>query len=307
MTLPRVFAGAGATLLLVIVLLVVTGRIAPATCTTTKGVVARTAPALERGFEIADLQMSCDPTGSESTIADITLTRATAYGSRLQLATAVGAALAAAGWTPRYEPTSDGIRDLGFRDGYTASVRIMRIAPPLATIAISGPKQGLDPGLWRIAGERQEHSMSSAQRLRFLTFTAFLPRFVPRGFDAWDLTVSPDLDVAQSDLTVTGGLTPSLRSEALPPDYDPRRCDTLNIAPTNEDCRRWGTTPAGIAVYIPRDRAQPDRLGRSPAAVVGDTLVTLLDGHDAGARPPISRADVLRIFGSLRPLNTPAR
>jgi hypothetical protein len=69
----------------------------------------------------------------------------------------------------------------------------------------------------------------------------------------------------------------------------------------------WGTTASGIDVYIARDPGQRDGLGRTPVAVVGDTLVTLEQGHDEELRPQISRASVLRIFGSLRALNRPAR
>jgi hypothetical protein len=150
--------------------------------------------------------------------------------------------------------------------------------------------------------------MTRAQRLRFVTVPAFVPRFVPPGFSAWGAPDVIDLDDVASDLGGgTGSVAPSLRSQAPPAGYTARECDPFAALAMGDRCVLWGTTPSGIAVRIARDEIAADGLGTNPTAFVDGTVVSLLYGHNHRyVGPRITRADVLRIFDSLRADNTPA-
>ncbi|MEA2156691.1 MAG: hypothetical protein QOE11_2831 [Solirubrobacteraceae bacterium] len=291
-------------------------------CTTTRVVLAKTVPVLEQRFDVVALQRTCEAIESLSDGAEIALAGRRPYTSRHELAAAVTAQLGRAGWTTRA-----GSSRLAFRDGrtrYTASVRVHTIAPALAFVNLQDPAfNNRDPRSGHVDGDVPQRELTTSQQLRYLTFTAYTPRFVPRGYSNWAPATVPFHDFADVDVDLTENRTapaaprpdnepvpdpaptPSLRSIPRPGDWSSRKCDAFTAG--DAVCRLWGTTTSGIKVYIPRDAETRDGLGENPTALVDGTVVVLYEGHAQSLRPAISRADVLRIFDSLRALNTPAR
>jgi hypothetical protein len=281
-------------------------------CTTTKVVVARTVPALERAFDLAEFTRDCDPVENGTDGARLTLTSARDYSSRARLDAAVRAALARAGWSER------GGR-LGRREGdrrYTATVRVQARAPALAFVEIASAVPGAaDVSVKKVRGAVAERALPEPERLRYVTFSAFAPRFVPPGYARWKAPVVSDARtyaqttaelVPRKALVRTGSAPPSLDAAAVPAGWRPQRCDAADTEPRG--CVALGTTRSGIAVYVARDDHYADGLGEHPQAVVRGTLVTLHAGHNVRAEwPAIGRADVLRIFDSLRAHNAPAK
>ncbi|MEA2156690.1 MAG: hypothetical protein QOE11_2830 [Solirubrobacteraceae bacterium] len=309
--LGRIVLGVLAAGLLATVILVATGQIAPVECRTTQTLVARTAPALERRFQLAELHVACNPLAPDpGDLVEMTLTAPTAYATPTRLRSAIRARLTAMGWRPA-RATGARARDLAIRqDGYryTATVAVKRISPPLAFVKLFADKGHLDMSLWRVKGRRHDHYMTQTQQLRFLPATAFLPAFVPPGYSRWDPLVVSSFDDASSNLISArhfapdlAHVMPQLRTGLRPPGDHRRPCEP-------HECVPWGRTRAGIEVYIQRDKEAADGLGDTAAAVVDGSLFELMYIHNRpDLRPPVSPADVLRIFDSLKPQNTPAR
>lgn len=282
---------------------------APNFCATTKTVVARAVPVLDKRFVVASLTYECRGpiAGVEYDSAQLGLTSGRSDWSRTSLLAAVRADLRRAGWASR-----QGRRDLVRRENttsYTASVTVSSSAPALVIVDLVNRRPASGVSLRKVSGERPEKRMSDAQRLRFVTVDAFVPGAVPRGYSAWGPPSAVDFQDVETNLTGGDGrVKPSLRSTAMPADYTTRECDLFAARTRGDRCVRWAQTPSGTAIYIARDDSTADGLASNPSAVVSGTLVTLLYAHNHRyVRPALSRTDVVEIFDSLRSRNSPAR
>jgi hypothetical protein len=125
-------------------------------CTTTRVVLARTVPVLERGFDVVELERNCEVFESSDDSASLALAGNRDYPSRAQLVTAVAAQLRRAGWR-----SSPGSAHLAFRDGrtrYVASVTAHSVAPSLAFIKrLPGARR-------RHRGRPREHADGARRR-----------------------------------------------------------------------------------------------------------------------------------------------
>jgi hypothetical protein len=283
------------------------GGLDVALCTTTKRVVAKTVPELEKRFDLVELTYGCDPVETVFDGVRIAIAGTTDYPSRAQLADAVRTRLESAGWTARA-----GSRELTLRQSgksFTANVAIHSTAPALAFVALANDHPSLATGIRKVKGAVAERHLTGAQRLRYLTFRAFVPRVVPAGYRAWTgAEVLDEFDDTQSSLVGGRGIELILQSRPLPSDYTTRNCEAAPGPPPLKGCVLWATTPAGTKVYLASDSSAPDGLEDTPIAVVDGTLAELVYGHGhPDVKPAISKADVLRIFDSLRSRNTPAK
>lgn len=281
-------------------------RVDPGSCTTTKAVVADTVPVLEHRFQLVELTYACHgPLGSIAYDgASISLT-APAGRRSARLARDVRAQLDHAGWTASHG-SARLVRHRG-HTSYSASVAVNSTAPALAIVTLLNARPSFDTSIEHVKGALAAKALSDRQKLRYVTVSAFVPRFVPAGYARWeDPRVLSYHDVA-SNLIGTSEVAPSLRSQRLPAHYSARACDVFAAASADGRCALFGTTRSGVKVYIAHDPSSPDGLAGNPVAVVSGTLVTLLHGHDHPyVQPPLRRADVLAIFGSLRARNVPA-
>ncbi len=284
--------------------------LSPGSCRTTKAVVAQMVPALERRFDLAELNYACqrDLASVVSDQAYLSFSSAKDYPSREALVRAVQAGLVAAGWT-----AVEGRRRMtlsGGAAGYRAVVTASSIAPALAIVRVTK----LSPGDGRSASDggdpRPERHLTPGERLRYLTVPAFVPAFVPPGYASWAPPVVGDLDDVAVELRGgdPDGVAPSLRSGLPHADFSLRECDVFTLRSRGDHCRVFGTTRSGLRVYIARDASEADGFAVNAVALLRGTLVTLLYAHNHRyVRPRLSRASVLAIFDSLRARNRPAR
>lgn len=277
-------------------------------CTTTKSVVADAATALAPRFAVAELGYECrGPIGSiELDGAGLALTSSGDFRSRAALVAAVRARLVAAGW--RAEPGRQRLTRRAGATTYTATLRASSRAPALALVRLRSTRPSQDAGS-APAGALAERRLAPADRLRFVTVSAFVPEHVPAGHERW--TAPRVVDFDDVEVTLTGGagaVRPQLRTQRVPDGWSRRECDVFVARSAGDRCQRWGTTRGGLDVDIARDEITADGLAGNPTAIVDGTLVTLLHGHNhRSVDPPLTRGDVLRIFDTLRAANTPAR
>jgi hypothetical protein len=280
-----------------------------AACAATKALTVKTVPALERRFDVAELIYDCRGSLATADVDRVQLTLAgkTDFSTRARLAAAVRAGLTTAGWSAGAGSAAPTARQNGAR--YSATVTARSVAPALATLTLANADPSSQPGGVSVTNAYPEKRLTGAEKRRYVTVPMFVPAVVPPGYARWGATEVLDYD--DVDTVLAGGrgkVAPELRSTALPAGWSATNCDVFTSSSRGDRCVLWATTPAGIDVYLARNSSYADGLSDTPVAVVDGTLVSLLYGHNhTRVRPAIARADVLRIFDSLRARNTPAK